>query len=222
MQQEDEVLDLFSCAGAASVGYSRAGFKPTGVDIVSRRRYPFTLVVADAVGYLKRLIDSGEIDRYKFVHASPPCQDQCTLTLGTNAGKFEYPNFYAPIKQLMELSGIPGVIENPQARPDVTLCGEMFGLGVLRHRKFELVNWSTPKPDHVKHRGRVKGWRHGVYYDGPYIAAYGKGGGKGSVAEMQDAMDIHWTDKHEELTEAIPPAYTEWVGRRFAEWKADQ
>ena len=107
------------------------------------------------------------------------------------------------------------MIENPSARADWTLCGEMFGLGVIRHRKIELVNWSAPGPAHKPHRGRVRGWRHGVYHDGPYIAAYGKGGGKGSVAEMQDALGIHWTDVHEELTESIPPAYTEHIGQEL-------
>ena len=86
---------------------------------------------------------------------------------------------------------------------------------MIRHRKFELINWSTEQPEHKPHRGRVRGWRHGRYHDGPYIAAYGKGGGKGSVAEMQEAMGIDWTDVHEELREAIPPAYTELIGARF-------
>jgi hypothetical protein len=107
---------------------------------------------------------------------------------------------------------VPYVIENPAARADVVLCGEMFGLGVLRHRNMELGGWSTERP---AHRGYVRGWRHGVYRDGPYIAAYGNGGGKGEVSEIQRAMGIDWTDDRKELTEAIPPAYTEWIGRRF-------
>jgi hypothetical protein len=59
--------------------------------------------------------------------------------------------------------------------------------------------------------------RHGVVYDGPYVAAYGSGGGKATIAEMQHALGIDWTSEREELTEAIPPAYTLHIGRAFAE-----
>jgi hypothetical protein len=91
----------------------------------------------------------------------------------------------------------------------------MFSLGVIRHRNFELGGWTMPQPPHVKHRGRVRGMRHGQWFDGPYVAAYGDGGGKATIAEMQQAMGIDWTDVREELTEAIPPAYTEHIGRAF-------
>lgn len=73
-----------------------------------------------------------------------------------------------------------------------------------------------PHPVHRRHRGYVRGYRHGIYRDGPYVAAYGEGGGKATVPEMQQAMGITWTDIHEELTEAIPPAYTHWIGTAFA------
>ncbi|MDJ1138500.1 DNA methylase, partial [Streptomyces iconiensis] len=79
----------------------------------------------------------------------------------------------------------------------------------------ELSGWRAVQPAHRPHRGRVRGWRHGRYFDGPYVAAYGAGGGKASVAEMRDAMGIDWTDVREELTEAIPPAYTLHLGRAF-------
>lgn len=63
--------------------------------------------------------------------------------------------------------------------------------------------------------GRVRGWRHGERFEGDYVAAYGNGGGKATVPEMQHALGIDWTDVREELTEAIPPAYYEWLGREF-------
>jgi hypothetical protein len=207
------VLDLFCCAGGAGVGYSRAGFEVIGVDISYQPDYPFQFIEADVLSLMAVRSWEG-ID---LVHASPPCQKDCTLTKGTNKARgFEYPDLYGPVRDLIYASGVPGVIENPAARPDWVLCGEMFDLGVIRHRKIELVNWTAQAPAHKPHRGRVRGWRHGVYYDGPYIAAYGDGGGKGSVAEMQSAMGIDWTDSREALTEAIPPAYTECVGRAFA------
>jgi hypothetical protein len=57
--------------------------------------------------------------------------------------------------------------------------------------------------------------RHGLWFEGPYFAVYGNGGGKGTVAQWQDAMDIHWTSVRKSIAEAIPPAYTEWIGRQF-------
>lgn len=92
------------------------------------------------------------------------------------------------------------------------LDGEMFGLRVIRHRNYELGGWTMAQPHHPKHRGRVAGWRHGVYHDGPYVAVYGDGGGKGSVAEWQEAMGISWTSERKELAEAIPPAHAEAIG----------
>lgn len=220
---EPVVLDLYSCAGGAARGYATAGFTVHGVDIVDRSaRYPYTFRQGDALEILAELIDSGAIEQYTLVHASPPCQSKCALTVGTNASRGwgrQHEDLVAPTRELLDKTGLPYVIEQPDGqadvRKDITLCGEMFGLGVIRHRNFELGGWTTARPVHIKHRGRVRGWRHGRYFDGPYIAAYGKGGGKASVPEMQAAMGIDWTDVHEELTEAIPPAYSEWLGRAF-------
>jgi hypothetical protein len=94
------------------------------------------------------------------------------------------------------------------------LCGEMFGLGVIRHRLFE-TNWGYKAPAHVKHRGKVRGWRHGTFYDGPYVAVYGEGGGKGTTAEWSAALGIDWMTR-DGLRESIPPAYTEHIGHQLA------
>lgn len=217
------LLDLFCCAGGAGVGYERAGFRVIGVDIEPRPRYPHTFVQADALTYVRWLVETGLIHRFVFVHASPPCQAYCSLTKGTHKNRTHtHPELYEPTRDLLATTGVPYVIENPAARADLVLCGERFGLGVIRHRNFELGDWSTPQPAHVKHRGRVRGWRHGEYFDGPYIAAYGDGGGKATVPEMQEAMGIDWTDVRGELTEAIPPAYTEFIGRRFLDQQVDR
>lgn len=214
------LLDLFCCAGGAATGYHRAGFDVIGVDIVDRPNYPFTFVRADALEYLAALITSGEIRRFTAVHSSPPCQAGCALTVGTNASQGwggDHDDLVAPTRVLLERTGLPYVIEQPngraEIRKDLSLCGEMFGLGVLRHRNFELGRWTITRPVHPKHRGYVRGYRHGVYRDGPYVAAYGAGGGKATVPEMQTAMGITWTDVREELTEAIPPAFSEHIGR---------
>ncbi|WNI19619.1 DNA methylase [Actinacidiphila sp. ITFR-21] len=216
------LLDLYSCAGGAGTGYHRAGFDVHGVDIVNRTNYPFHLTVADALEHLAHLISTGDIARYAFVHASPPCQDQCNLTVGTNRSRGwggTHEDLVAPTRELLDATGLPYVIEQPngraQIRKDITLRGEMFRLGVIRHRNFELGGWSTDRPAHVPHRGRVSGWRHGRKHTGPYVAAYGSGGGKPTVPQLQAAMGITWTDVREELTEAIPPAYGEWLGRAY-------
>lgn len=92
---------------------------------------------------------------------------------------------------------------------------------MLGLRDDETLNLEVAMADHVEpehlathkaHRGRVRGWRHGTYYDGPYVAVYGDGGGKGSVEEWQQAMGIDWTTDRKTIAEAIPPAYTEYVG----------
>ncbi|WP_406189199.1 DNA methylase [Streptomyces anulatus] len=214
------LLDLFCCAGGAATGYHRAGFDVIGVDIMERPNYPFTFVRAEALEYLAGLIASGEIRRFRAAHSSPPCQAGCALTVGTNASQGwggDHNDLVAPTRELLDRTGLPYVIEQPngraEIRKDLSLCGEMFGLGVLRHRNFELGRWTIERPAHPKHRGYVRGYRHGVYRDGPYVAAYGSGGGKATVPEMQTAMGITWTDVREELTEAIPPAFSEHIGR---------
>ncbi|MFJ9542375.1 DNA methylase [Streptomyces sp. NPDC101225] len=216
------LLDLFSCAGGAAVGYHRAGFAVDGCDIAHRPNYPFPYHRGDALAHLAHLIESGEISQYAFVHASPPCQHGCALTVGTNTSQGwggTHIDLVAPTRALLDRTGLPYVIEQPngraEIRKDLTLCGEMFGLGVIRHRNFELGGWSTARPAHIAHRGRVRGYRHGRFYDGPYVAAYGNGGGKPSVPELQAAMGIDWTNVREELTEAIPPAYSEFIGRAY-------
>ncbi|MGQ5591948.1 DNA methylase [Streptomyces sp. ESR1.13] len=216
------VLDLFSCAGGAAMGYHRAGYTVDGCDIADRPRYPFAYHRGDALEYLADLTTTGDIDRYTLVHASPPCQAGCALTVGTNRSQGwggPHTDVLAATRVLLDAAGLPYVIEQPngraEIRKDLSLCGEMFGLGVLRHRNFELGRWATMQPAHPRHRGYVRGHRHGVHRNGPYVAAYGNGGGKATVPEMQTAMGITWTDVREELTEAIPPAYTQWIGHAF-------
>ncbi|NEB79394.1 DNA cytosine methyltransferase [Streptomyces sp. SID14478] len=216
------LLDLYSCAGGAAVGYARAGFRVHGCDRADRPNYPFRYHRGDALEYLARLITTGEIERYTAVHASPPCQATNTLTVGTNRSRGwggTHVDLVAPTRELLDKTGLPYVIEQPngqaEIRKDLTLCGEMFGLGVIRHRNFELGGWTMPQPLHPRHRGRVRGYRHGKFYDGPYVAAYGNGGGKPTVPELQAAMGITWTNVREELTEAIPPAYTHWIANQF-------
>lgn len=206
------VLDLCCCAGGASAGYAAAGFDVTGVDIIDRPNYPYRFIRADAIAYVA---EHGH--RYDLIHASWPCQYGAAITKGTNAHlRDTYPDLLPAGRAAMLATGRPYVIENPEARPDVVLCGTMFGLPIFRHRRFEIHGFTPMGIPHVKHRGRVRGHRHGVKYDGEFIAIYGKGGGKATVPEAQAALGITWTDDHHELTEAIPPAYTQFLGEQAA------
>lgn len=209
------ILDLFCGAGGAGQGYKQAGFHVTGVDIAPQPDYAGDLFIqGDALEYL-----AAHGREYDAVHTSPPCQASCTLTKGTNKGR-GYLNLIPATRELLAELKVPTVIENVQGsdlRRDLTLCGEMFGLGVIRHRYFEVAGFPVAVPAHKPHRGRVAGYRHGQWYDGPYFAVYGDGGGKGTVAQWQQAMGMHWTANRKSIAEAIPPAYTEYIGRRIFE-----
>lgn len=211
------LLDLFCGAGGAAMGYHRAGFDVIGVDINPQPNYPFRFMQDDTLRLLRD--GRGFVSEFTAVHASPPCQASCTLVKGNQrATASNHVDLIPETRELLARTGLPSVIENVQGaniRRDLTLCGEMFGLGVIRHRYFEVSGFPVMQPPHVKHRGRVRGWRHGEYFDGPYVAVYGDGGGKGSVAEWQAAMGIDWTDERVEIAEAIPPAYAEFVGAQL-------
>lgn len=218
------VLDLCCCAGGAGEGYRRGGARLTSVDIVDRPNNPHGAIRADAVKLLRSMIRSGEIMRYALVHISPPCQAKHALTVGSNGHRKSthkdlIPGLRPLLDELVKL-GIPYVMEQPVGvsgiRKDLMLCMDMFlingfapGPRVWRHRWFEISGFRVQPPmKHIPHRGRVRGWRHGAYHEGQYVAVYGKGGGKATVREAQQALGIDWTDDWSELVEAIPPHYT--------------
>lgn len=223
------VLDLFCGAGGASYGYGRAGFHVTGVDIVDRPTYAGdTFIRADAMAWMQMHRRGWLLDRFDLIHWSPPCQAGNTLTIGTNAsrgwgGGDAHRQYIPELRPLIEATGLPHVLEQPVGnapmRRDLMLCMDMFPVGdppwVQRHRYFEINGFAVPQPTHPKHRGYVRGMRHGVLRNGPYVAAYGSGGGKATVWEMRHALGIYWTADRSELTEAIPPAYTEYIGKAF-------
>jgi DNA (cytosine-5)-methyltransferase 1 len=221
------VLDLFTGVGGARVGYERAGAEVTGVDINPQPDYP-----VPARFHQANVLDltPKDLQGYDLVAASSPCQFDAEITKGTNKHlRHRYPNLYPQVRELLEASGVPYVIETtsiPQERVSAVLCGEMFDLRVIRHRKFEFGGWTAERPKLPKHRGLTLGMRHGKLITeengGYYYAVYGDGGYKGTVKQWQDAMGIHWTDNRKSIAEAIPPAYTEWVGTQFKKWRAGQ
>lgn len=210
-----KILDAFCCAGGATKGYQLAGHHVTGVDIRVPTSYPGDKFVhADAVEFIR---DYGHT--FDFIHTSPPCQKYSGPSLGTNKnlGK-DYPDLVDVTREVLDGTGVPYVIENVPGSPvrkDLMLCGEMFSLPLIMHRNFETSGWWAPPVPHPQHRGRVRGYRHGVWYDGPYIAAYGKGGGKATVSEIQEAKSMPWTSNRFELTEALPVNYTQWIGHHI-------
>jgi DNA (cytosine-5)-methyltransferase 1 len=208
------LLDLFCCAGGASVGYARAGFDVVGVDIDEQPRYPFSFRRADA---LEVLADLDYVRTFDAVHASPPCQAYTTLKARNR--HIEHPELVEPVRELLVASGLPFVIENTPGAPlrdPITLCGSMFsGLGVKRHRIFESnVHLAPPGPcDHSRGEPRYLVRNHGRDYLTRWCPVYGTGGKK-AAEQWAEAMGIDWASRAE-IAEAIPPAYTEHLGRQL-------
>jgi hypothetical protein len=200
------VLDLFCGAGGAGMGYHQAGFEVVGVDINPQPRYPFEFHQADAMTF--------PLDGFDLIHASPPCQAySATKNMHSNI----HPELVEPIRARLIASGIPYIIENvigaPLSNP-IVLCGEMFGLRVIRHRQFE-TSFPCLRPTHLGHQGKTLGRRHGVdCKDGYYCGVYGDGTDKGSTEQWKTAMGINWMSR-KELAQAIPPAYTEYIANQF-------
>ncbi len=226
------LLDLFCGAGGAAEGYWRAGFTEiVGVDIRAQPRYPFDLVQADA-------LNSGlDLSQFDLIHASPPCQAYSIMRRGRWQDR-KHPDLIKPTRDLLSDSNIPYVIENVSGSRDqlinpIMLCGSMFGLQtkdgaqLRRHRYFECSSFFGLTPTCQHNRGSVIG----VYGGGQHpqrrkpatIGVYGNSGGSSkrdyldyscfTVDARREAMGIQWM-VGKELSEAIPPAYTEWIGRR--------
>ena len=226
------VYDLCCRKGGSTKGYQRVGALVLGVDLYPQPGYPGDgFVQGDVVAALLELKSAGDVagfGRPDLIHAGPPCQDANTATM-TNRKRGivdDHQQLVPVIRELLEAIGIPYVIEQPTSsrkgtiRRDVTLCMDAFKGDrpppwVQKHRSFELGGWTCPQPLHVSHAGRVRGWRHSAYFDGPYVAGYGDGGGKATAEELRHAMGIDWMTDRFDLCEAIPPAYTEYLGRAF-------
>jgi len=196
-----KLLDLFCCQGGAGMGYHRAGFEVTGVDLFPQPRYPFQFHQRDAVEFLRI---NGK--RFDAVHASPPCQ------AFTNAQKLmgnEHPELIDPVREVLLELGLPFVIENVPGAPlesPFELCGAMFGLGTYRHRLFE-TNFYVEVPEHPKHIARTtKMGRKPI--DGEMMHVVGNFSG---VEKAKQAMGIDWMNR-DGLRESIPPAYTQHIG----------
>ena len=187
------------------MGLHRAGFEVVGVDIELQKNYPFEFHQQDAL--------TADLSGFDAVWASPPCQKFSAATTGSAKNHLD---LVAATRE--HLYGKPFIIENVPAAPlkdPVRLCGIMFGLKVIRHRHFE-SNVVLKTPIHKSHPGRLIG-------NGYFSIAGSRGKwrvwgtreiSKGTHQEWCDAMGINWmTDK--ELTQAVPPAYSEYLGRQL-------
>ncbi len=204
------LLDLFCGAGGAAVGYSRAGFTEiVGVDNRPQKNYPFEFVQADALEYLA---EHGH--EFDVIHASPPCQKFSVMKNLPHAKS--HPDLVTPLRQQFGNLSIPTVIENVPGSPmenTLILCGSMFNLRstqeryLRRHRLFEIRNGLmifVPKCNH-------QGLAVGVYGHGS-AGWIGQRMRTAKAPEARILMDIPWMTRNE-LSQAVPPAYTEYIGK---------
>lgn len=200
------LLDLFCGAGGAAAGYYTIGFEVIGVDNQPQPNYPFQFIQADWRDVV------GKVAGVDAIHASPPCQAYSgPKSVNGDRGHI---GLLPDVIDYLDNQDKPYVIENVVQAPlrqDLLLCGTMFRRPFLRHRIFQ-TNFPIEQPRHSKHEGRVRGWRHGKYYDGPYLAIYGKGGGKATLEEARVAMNCEWMKTWSEVVEAVPPCYTTFIG----------
>lgn len=197
------LLDLFCGAGGAGMGYWQAGFNVLGVDIAPQPHYPFWFVQADALDFARRY---GAV--FDAIHASPPCQHWNTLNTTYRA---DHPALIAPTRQALRTLRKPFVIENiPAARRElvnpIKLCGSGFGLNVWRHRYFELNGFDILLVPPCQHTG-VPTLISGVTRRGNDRVEH-------SADQCRSASGLYWMTRAE-MDEAIPPAYTHFVGQQL-------
>lgn len=197
-------LDLFCGAGGATRGLQEAGYHVTGEDLRPQPHYcGDAFIRADAM----------EVDweGYDLVWASPPCQRYSELT--PKECKGGHPDLLPQVAERLRRQDTPYIIENVECArhllySPVMLCGSMFGLDVWRHRWFEIGNsdvfFLLPpcrhdfRPVVVSGRGMRK-------------TATGHRWSGSRASESAAAMQIDWMNR-KELCQAIPPAYSRFLG----------
>lgn len=225
---------MFCGAGGAAVGYDRAGFTVVGVDHVDQPNYPYRFIQADAFDILESVAAGGhwfyELGEFDAIHASPPCQAYSVATKRWGRSG-EHADLVGETRALLEATGLPYIIENVVGAPlhnPIMLCGSSFGLDVERHRLFE-TNWplmaapcahylQPPRFETYDARGRGLARSVPVYGQGRRVRSIsGEALTPGEDRQLRaDAMGIDWmTDA--ELSQAIPPAYSEFIGTALRE-----
>ena len=220
------LLDTFCKAGGCSMGYHRAGFDVVGVDISPQPNYPFEFFQMDAIEFIEK-----HGHKFDIIHASPPCQGYSRSTGQFRKNGKVYPDLIVPTRDALIKTGKPYIIENvPSAPiiPDIKLCGEMFGLLVIRWRWFELgggIFMLQPGKPQIKKKMVRNGERVSVFGNGNYRKSKNDKMPlfkKESVrATWSHAMGIDWMTVLE-LSEAIPPVYTEFIGKSIIDQLCNQ
>lgn len=205
---ELKLLDLYCGAGGAAEGYRLAGFDITGVDIEDQPSYPFKFVKSDAIEYVT---EHGH--EFDVIHSSPPCQHYSVLNAYNHK---TYPDLIAPTRVALREAGKPYVIENVEgAKGDLIkpakLCGPMFGLRVYRHRLFE-SSFLIPQCEHPKHYALCARNGYLPTESAPFMTITGGKHSKAWLHEACEVMGTPWMSTVREVCEAIPPAYTEYIG----------
>jgi DNA (cytosine-5)-methyltransferase 1 len=210
------LLDLFCCAGGAAMGYHRAGFDLVGVDIKPQPRYPFKFIQADVFEFIS---DWDYFTDFGAIHASPPCQDHsATKDLGARHGTGW---MLLAARDRLAASGLPWVVENVEGAPlarqgdlfganGLVLCGCMFPplRGLLYEARLFETSFAVPQPPHYTHKWpQTKMGRPPKPGECMQVTGHFSG-----VPEAQRRMGIDWMTGNE-LSQAIPPAYTEHIGR---------
>lgn len=197
------LLDLFCGAGGAAMGYSRAGFEVVGIDIKPQPRYPFEFHQADAMTF--------PLDGFDAIHASPPCQPFSRASQPER--RLPHLDLIDDTRARLVASGTEWVMENLPEAPmhGLVLCAVSFGLEVIRHRRFESsVLLMGPPCSHVRgglDRGLYLSFRRGR---SPHTGIRRRG----TPVEYREAMGVPWM-RGLESQEAIPPAFTEHIGRQL-------
>jgi DNA (cytosine-5)-methyltransferase 1 len=208
-------LDLFCGAGGAGMGYHLAGWEVVGVDLLPQPDYPFEFHQADAMAY--------PLDGFDAIHASPPCLGETQLRQVHPTKVYE--RLLVPTLERLRYLPMPWVVENvdnasaPAELPKVRLCGTSFGLRMRRHRWF----WSNqallvPTCNHREFAGRllgVYGASDGWHPEGFKHPGSKRGPRQATTVEAREVMGMPWVRQRRSLTNAIPPAYTEWLGRQL-------
>ena len=202
------LLDLYCGEGGCSVGYHRAGFTVVGVDKYPMKNYPFEFIKADAL----QILDDVEFCRsFDVIHASPECQEY-SVTKSLKTG--QYGQDIETVRTKLKIIGKPYVIENVPGAPlqnYVLLCGSMFGLRVIRHRLFECWPEIYFPPFACGCGDGSTNSHRGLSTGGKYVTVAGN---NYRADEGRAAMGIDWMPR-KTLSKAIPPAYTEWIGRQM-------
>ena len=191
------------------MGYAKAGYEVVGMDIKHGKRYPFEYIRRDVM-----TLRPEDLEGFDLIHASPPCQTySVTKHLRVAQGKStSKQDLLAQVRSLLIVSEIPYVIENVKGAPlidPVQLCGSAFGLKVRRHRLFESSMKLRGTDCHHKEQGKPVGIYGSMRDEIP-----GGGHTAKTMPEAHDAMGINWMIWGE-LVEAIPPAYTHYIGQQI-------